>query len=297
MRRSWQSGRRSPPWRRWSDSVSGLVARLGGVVPSLLWLTAIVFLVQLLAGARLGGYIDEALALNGPHLLHGWIWQPVTYLFLHAGIWHILWNMLFLWFFGREVELFIGPRPFTVLYLVGGVMGGLLWAVFNFDPGTYLVGASAAVLACVVAFATLFPDREITLLVFFVLPVTLRAKYIAIVAVGIDIAYLLAQAGGNVAHLAHLGGAAVGYLYIKHLGYGRRPRWLAALHNLPGHLVPRTGPRPPAGRRRPASPEDFMREQVDPILDKISRQGMQSLTPEERATLDAARDLMDRPNR
>jgi hypothetical protein len=139
----------------------------------------------------------------------------------------------------------------------------------------------------VIAFATLFPDREITLLVFFILPVTLKAKYMALIAIAFDIAPLLAGADVGVAHLAHLGGMLVGYLYIKQLGYGTPPRWLLTLQRVGAALTPRWRPHP-----SDLSPDEYMRDVVNPILDKIAREGMQSLTRRERRILESARELI-----
>jgi hypothetical protein len=151
------------------------------------------------------------------------------------------------------------------------------------------------VLTCVIAFATLFPNREITLLLFFILPVTLKAKYMALIAIAFDVFPLLSGADGGVAYLAHLGGAAFGYLYIKQLGYGTTPTWLLRLQRVGRSLRPR--------RRREDSPtrydssEEFIRKEVDPILDKIAREGMHSLTRRERKILESAKDLMQKERR
>jgi membrane associated rhomboid family serine protease len=213
-------------------------------------------------------------------------------MFLHYDIWHILVNMLFLWFFGKEVEYFIGPKHVTRLYLGAGIAGAAFWLLFNFTSAASVLGASAAVLGCVIAFATLFPDRDVTLLVFFVLPVTLRAKYLALIVIAFDIVPLLHGTATSVAHLAHLGGAAFGYVYIKQLGYGTTPRWLLWLQDITGRMKSRPLPTP-----RNMSSEEFIREQVDPILDKIAREGMQSLTRRERKILESAKDLMQKRQR
>jgi hypothetical protein len=155
-----------------------------------------------------------------------------------------------------------------------------------------VIGASAAVLGCVIAFATLFPDREITLLVFFILPLNLKAKYLAFIAIAFDVVPLLQRADTGVAHLAHLGGAAFGYLYIKQLGYGTTPRWLLWLQGMSARLKPRPRPTP-----RNLSSEEFMRQEIDPILDKIAREGMQSLTRRERKILESAKELMQKRRR
>jgi len=209
---------------------------------------------------------------------------------VHDGIWHILFNLLMLWWFGREVESFIGPKAFTRLYLLAGVAGGALWLGFNLTALSPLVGASAAVLGCVIAFATLFPERELTFLVFFFFPVTLRAKYLALIAIAVDVVPVVTHQISNVAHLAHLGGAAVGYIYIKGLGYGATPGWLRWVQT----TRPRRYPKPTPV---PATREDFMRTEIDPILDKISRTGLHSLTRQERKKLESAKDLLQQKRR
>jgi membrane associated rhomboid family serine protease len=281
--------------RRWfSDSVRGWVDHFGSVVQLLIWINVIVFCVQLLCTVAGVPYFDWLFALSGDGVRRGFVWQPLTYMFLHGGIWHILINLFILWFFGREVEYFIGPKYFTRLYFLGGLAGAALWLAFNSHSPVPVLGASAAVLACVIAFAALFPDREITLLVFFVLPVTLKAKYMALAAVALDLVPLLTGTDTHVAHLAHLGGAALGYIYIKHLGYGTTPRWLLRLERLARSLRPR---RRSDARPRYESPEEFIRREVDPILDKIAREGMHSLTRRERKILEPAKDLMQKQQR
>ena len=280
------------PFQRFSGTFHNLIVRFGSVVQLIIWINVIVFFVQLLCNAANFPYFESLFALSGDGLRHGFIWQPVTYMFLHGGIWHILINLFILWFFGREVEYFIGPKSFTRLYFGAGLAGAALWLAFNFNAPAVVLGASAAVLGCVIAFATLFPDRDITLLVFFVLPVTIKAKYLALIAIALDVVPLLEGTGGGVAHLAHLGGSALGYLYIKQLGYGQTPRWLLWLQDIAGRLKPRRPPLP-----RDLSPEEYMREQVDPILDKIATEGMHSLTRRERKILESAKDLMQKQQR
>jgi membrane associated rhomboid family serine protease len=289
---SWDQPKVRGPFQRFSAPFQGLVARFGSVTQLIIAITAIVFFVQLICGAAHFPYFEEYLALSADDLRRGFLWQPITYMFLHAGIWHILINLFILWFFGREVEYFIGPKYFTRLYFMAGIFGAALWFAFNFHSYVPVIGASAAVLGCVIAFATLFPDREVTLLVFFVLPVSLKARYLALVAIAFDVVPLLQGTDGGVAHLAHLGGAAFGYLYIKQLGYGTTPRWLLWIQNMTARLKPRPRPSP-----RNMSSEEFVREEVDPILDKIAREGMQSLTRRERKILESAKELMQKRQR
>ena len=214
---SWEQPRVGGPFQRFSGPFRDLVARVGSVTQLIIAINVIVFFIQLICSAAHFPYVEDYLALSADGLRRGFLWQPITYMFL-AGIWHILINLFILWFFGREVEYFIGPKSFTRLYFMAGIFGAALWFAFNFHSYVPVVGASAAVLGCVIAFATLFPDREVTLLVFFILPVSLRAKYLALIAIAFDVVPLLQGTDAGVAHLAHLGGAAFGYLYIKQLG-------------------------------------------------------------------------------
>ncbi len=284
-----------------------LVGRFGSVTQLIIWTCIGVFLLQLI-GQKAGlPLIDALFALRAEGgVLRGMVWQLLTYMFLHGGLWHILINLLILWFIGREVEYFIGPKYFTRLFLLGGLFGALLWLVFNLDSRVPVVGASAGVLACVIAFATLFPDRELTFLLWFIIPVRIKAKYLALILVAFDVVPLLQGAQSNIAHLAHLGGAAFGYIYIKQLGYGQAPGWLRALLGIGTALKPRprqpAGPgsrpaRPRKGSARDLSPEAYIKEQVDPILEKISREGMQSLTAAERRILDSAQELLKKRQR
>ena len=289
---SWEQPKVRGPFQRFSGPFHDLLTRFGSVTQLIIAINVIVFFIQLICGAAHFPYFEDYLELSADGLRRGFLWQAVTYMFLHAGIWHILINLFILWFFGREVEYFIGPKYFTRLYFMAGIFGAALWFAFNSHSYVPVIGASAAVLGCVIAFATLFPDREVTLLVFFVLPVSLKARYPALVAIAFDVVPLLQGTDGGVAHLAHLGGAAFGYLYIKQLGYGTTPRWLLWFQNMTARLKPR--PRPGPGKM---SSDEFVREEIDPILDKIAREGMQSLTRRERKILESAKELMQKRQR
>jgi membrane associated rhomboid family serine protease len=148
-----------------------------------------------------------------------WIWQPVTYMFLHDGIFHILFNMLGLWMFGVELERMWGTRYFTQFYFAAGLGAGatqMLLGVLPFDFANQFyyaatLGASGALFGLLMAYAMYFPHRQI--LLWFIVPVPVR------VFVGIWGAIALFSAirgdGGGIAHTAHLGGMLAGYLYLK----------------------------------------------------------------------------------
>ena len=161
------------------------------------------------------------------------IWQPVTYMFLHGGIGHLLWNMLGLWMFGTDLERLWGTRFFTKYYFVTGVGAAatsLLWALSPLPfadeiYNTITIGASGAGYGVLLAYAIYFPHRVIYL--YFVFPIP--ARYFVMI-IGAITLYSSMAGGGGVAHTAHLGGLVVGYLYLK--GLRVRPldelkyRWL-----------------------------------------------------------------------
>ncbi len=167
-----------------------------------------VFVVQAIAGTPITEYfaLTPALVLN-----KFYFWQLLTYMFLHGGLFHLLFNMLALFMFGCEMERYWGSQRFLRFYLVTGIGAGL--CVFLI-PSTYLyqtLGASGAIYAVLLAYGLTFPDRIIYMYMIFPLP----AKYFVMIIGGI--AFLSALSSGNtgVSNIAHLGGMAVGYLYLK----------------------------------------------------------------------------------
>jgi membrane associated rhomboid family serine protease len=248
---------------------------------------------------------EKYCALSVGGLAKGYFWQPITFQFLHGGIWHLLANLITIFFFGRPIEQALGPKRFLALYLGSGVFGGLLQLMASLLlPGHFgvggVVGASAGAFGLVASFAALYPERPLTLLLFFVVPVSLRAKYLLLFTV------LLALFGivvpfDNIAHVAHLGGIAVGLALTwqsaawlwprvsRTTAHPLRRRELAAVRRGPTKW---RGPQPPVVEELP--PSEFISKEVDPILDKISAHGINSLTPRERRILDAASAKMDR---
>jgi membrane associated rhomboid family serine protease len=156
-----------------------------------------------------------------------WIWQLVTYMFLHGSLFHILFNMLALWMFGGELERVWGTRYFLKFYFVTGVGAGILTVLFSLLPFGFardvyvsnIIGASGAIFGLLLAFALYFPDRPILLLIF---PV--QAKIAVLIMGGIAL-YSSFSSYGGVANATHLGGLLVGYVYLK----GARMRPLGEL--------------------------------------------------------------------
>ena len=148
------------------------------------------------------------------------IWQPVTYLFLHGGIWHLLINMLMLWMFGRELELVWGKKRFTNYFFLCGVGAGIITILVKVVPmlwghrplDTPTIGASGAIFGILIANAILFPDRQIWL---FPLPIMIPMRPFVAVMGAIEFFSTLGSSGDSVSHLCHLGGMLIGWLYLR----------------------------------------------------------------------------------
>ncbi len=259
----------------------------------LIIINAIVYVVQ--KGVLHASFVNTYLALSLDGLRHYYLWQFFTFQFLHGGLLHLVFNCWALYMFGREVETILGLRRYVTMYFLSGVVGGLfqelvalIWPQYF---GSAVVGASAGILGVVAAFAMLFPERTLTLLIAFVIPVNLRAKYLlvlSLVMAALGIAFPQSEFAGGVAHAAHLGGILTGLAFIRFGAHSAGISWRPA--------KPAFQPPPWAKIKRepkPATrPEEFISKEVDPILDKISAHGMQSLTEQERKTLEAARGKM-----
>jgi len=285
--------RESPRGFQWSATIGLLI--LNGVA-FLLQITVLPHLIH-----------EDHLALSLEGLRRGYVWQLFTFQLLHSGWMHLLLNCWALYVFGREVELALGKPRFLLLYFTSGVGGGLLHAFAAFVWPRYfdtlVVGASAGVFGVVSAFALLWPDRRLTLFLFYVIPVNLQARTLLIaelVMTGLGIAFptsqLIMAIFGNTAHVAHLGGILAGLAFVRwseKLSGAFRSEPEAARPSVPFRFFggKRAKSEPPA---EPAAGE-FISREVDPILDKISAHGIQSLTPREREILDAARQKMTRP--
>lgn len=148
--------------------------------------------------------------------------QIITYMFTHYDLGHVFFNMLSLFFLGPSVEMGLGPKRFLGLYMISGLAGlaahFLVWYLPFFmgtaaEPQFSVLGASGAVFGVTIAFATLYPDRELMLLF---PPIPIKAWVMALILVGIGLYSGLTGAGGNIAHFAHLGGALAGFILARH---------------------------------------------------------------------------------
>src|SRR5215468_553610 len=150
---------------------------------------------------------------------HFYVWQLITYMFLHAGIFHILFNMLALWMFGTELERVWGTRYFLKFYFVTGIGAAILTVVFSLLPfdlmrslyGANVIGASGAIYGLLLAYGLYFPDRPIYMYLVFPIP----ARYFVMIMGAIAFYLSVSGGGGGVANATHLGGLLVAYLLIK----------------------------------------------------------------------------------
>jgi len=163
--------------------------------------------------------LTDLLGLQPRLVMHGWVWQLATYMFVHGGIWHIVFNMLALWMFGTELERVWGTRYFVKFYFVTGIGAGILtvvlsWLPFEFTQPLYfsnVIGASGAIYALLLAYGLYFPDRPIYM--YFVFPIP--AKIFVLIMGAIAFYSSLSATGGGVANATHLGGLLVGYVFLK----------------------------------------------------------------------------------
>lgn len=252
-------------------------------VKRLLIANAGIFLLMWVTGSA--GFFVEWFAFR-PSLILTRPWGALTYMFLHAGFWHVFINMLMLFFFGMPLERRWGSVEFIKYYLLCGLGGVVLSFLFQ---SSSIIGASAAVYGLMLAFAMTWPDAPIY--IWGIFPV--KAKWLAAFLFVVSTLSAFGGGGDGIAHFAHLGGLVTGFVYLRS-GW-RTPSWLQTRGSVgPGRPGERFGsgttpggrqssagnPAGPQGRWRGAD-EEALLDEVDAILDKISRSGMQSLTRKE----------------
>lgn len=285
---------------------------------ALTWLLSAIiagFILQLLFGSPgfrgAGDRLDNLFALTLPAIENGWGWTLLTHSFLHSTsfIFHVVGNCVALYFLGRELIPMVGTHRFLGLYGAATVIGGLAWLAvhWKFGAGEH-IGATAAIEALFIVFACLFPNQRMNFLLFFVFPVTIKPKHIALFLGALDLFLLLVyELPGarlpfdmTVSSSAHLGGMLTGLLYyrfIHHASWFNRedradielPRWIKRARKS-------TSPSPAfdVNVTPPSNSREDIKAEVDRILDKINSQGFAALTAEEKRVLDDARALLSR---
>ena len=233
--------------------------------------------------------VQRAFELAPDKVFHFQIWRLVTYAFCHSdqSVWHIVFNMLALWFFGPTLERMYGTREFAWFYLMAAVVSGLAFIGLELFLGSLhpVIGASGAIMAVLMLYAVHYPRQIIR--IWGIIPIEVR--WIVGLFIIVDFFPVLQSLGGrmtgdNVAHSAHLGGVAFGYLYFK---YQLRLERLFAGFKLPDFSSRRSASRGNLRLYEPPSAED-LDAKVDAILEKISQSGEASLTDQEREILKTA---------
>lgn len=266
----------------------------------------IVFALQCVNSAYLHSNAELWFGLSTVGLKHGWLWQLVTFQFLHAGILHLLLNLLSFWWLGRFVESSMGASRMLLVFFGSGALGGLIQGVLMllfpriFAP--VMFGASAGVCGLLAVFARLESQSEIRL--YGILPV--KAWTLLLFIGGISLFFTLVPADQGVAHAAHLGGILAGLAFVKlgwHHDYvplpweGLANRWRDLFRRRPPARVlsPRFTKTPvPRAEQVTENDADYIAREVDPILEKIAAHGLQSLTEREKKVLQTARDKVTR---
>jgi membrane associated rhomboid family serine protease len=202
-----------------------------------------------------------------PNLLY----QPFTYMFLHGSIGHIFFNMFALWMFGTEIEFSWGSKPFARFYLLAGLAGAFLTLVVNSSQPYPVIGASAAIYGVLVAYWIMFPNRY--LYIYFLFPIKVKWAIPGMMLLG----FLFS--GGNIAHMAHLGGAVYALLFLK-----MDWRWAFLTRPLKKIRYKRQEAKLAKNRQKA---EDVMKR-VDAILDKINEVGIENISKSDRKFLEEA---------
>jgi len=252
-----------------------------------------------------GYFIDGNFGLSPTAIMSGKVWTLLTYGFLHdpRNLLHILANLLGIYFLGRELILQLGSRRFLIVYLAAVVAGGLLWTATNWQAGGNVIGASAATCGLLIIYAGFYPNRPVTFLLFFILPVTLKPKHVAIALVLLDLTgfafyeIMGALSPFGIAHSAHLGGMLAGWVYYRYVHDSQwRFSWHFSSRTKSGKRLTRV--EPVQDETDPVtsitSNRRDLKAEVDRILDKINSEGFGALTPDEKRLLDSAKDLLSR---
>jgi membrane associated rhomboid family serine protease len=288
----------------------GLGEGLTPAVKYLLLTNVACFFLQLIADE----FIIKWFALTPYWVVNNfYVWQLASYMFLHGGIGHILMNMLVLWMIGCELERYWGTKEFLRYYFICGIGAAIVHMIVSFlvsntnTPMVSVVGASGAIYGLLMAFGVLFPNRVITLLLLFILPINIKVKYLVTIA-GLIVLYsslhYAKEPGGDVAHFAHLGGMLVGFLYLKNIK--PKLRWggesfsgrsqKSSVSHFAKWFRQRTEKRRQMQVVRRRQQEVQLRERVDIILDKINEVGYENLTEDEKQILKKASQYLSQKN-
>jgi len=199
------------------------------------------------------------------------LWQPVTYLFFHVGIWHVLINMFVLWMFGGELERLWGKRHFLKYYFSTGVGAGLITMMFGLNSMTPIIGASGAVYGVLLAYGITYPNRTIYLYGIF----PIKSLWFVI---GIGVIAFMSSFGtiSQISHLTHISGMIIGYFLLKH-PVQWNDLWFSIRKKTIEYKIQKN--------EKQVTQHQAIERDIDSILDKINREGFDSLTEDEQVRL------------
>ncbi|TPW16014.1 MAG: rhomboid family protein [bacterium] len=245
---------------------------------------SLLFLLQVLFHGS-GPVLERLFGLVPAELFGKWhLWQPLTYQFLHGGLFHLLFNMLALFLFGGEIESRWGTTAFLRYFLVCGAGAGFTQWLVDMNSTIPVIGASGSIFGVLLAFGMLFPDRPI--LLWFVIPVP--ARYLVILFGFVELVGAASGPADGVARFAHLGGLLTGFLYLKSE---------TLLWPLRQRLGVMQKSREQERRQGEVRKQKSRQVAVDAILEKIQREGMGALTDGEKRTLREAAERGREPRR
>ena len=239
------------------------------------------FVVQFFLDAVQPGFVHDYLALSKNGIHNAYSWQFITSALLYANPWHFLGSLLVLVVLGRDIESILGQRHFVYLFL-SGTIGGELGHLFLMPGDSVLYAASGGVAAVVIAYATILPELDLVAWRRAGFAIWIKAKHFTSALVFLSAIMLIIDRHGAVMHSAIPGGLAAGWLCANLLGFGHASwlrRWLQQRRDA-------------VERLKRMSAAEFLQTKVDPVLEKISREGMHSLTRAERRLLWQAREKM-----
>ena len=227
-------------------------------------------------------------------VMSGLVWTFFSYSFLHEGPLHLLFNILGIHFISRNIEYSLTRDSYIMLFLLSILFGSITWLAFNLDGG-FLIGTSAFVMASLTRFCLMRPDNPITFLLFFVLPLSLKPRYLLLGVVGLELYGFIfseLQNTSNIAHSAHLGGMIAGFILSTSFGKSIV---------LPKFSF-KSSKTKSSKQKSAVSVTDYsidsevtddLEIQVDKILDKINEKGFGSLTDREKSLLEKAKSLFN----
>ena len=271
--------------------------RFGGpvtpIVKKLMIINGSIFLIQKFFGMFSPGTIELLFGLHYVGFIHEFkLWQPITYMFLHGGWLHIIFNLIALWMFAGELEQKWGSRLFLRYYLYSGIGAGLFIAVMNyiifvrFGSSPVTIGASGAIYALLLAYGMTWPNREV--LLYFLIPV--KIKYLVIGFGLLEFFGTISSAsgaGGNISHVGHLGGLISGFLILMYRS--RTSRSDTRTKATPTMFTESARKTRIKKKKREIETRIRAKKIIDELLEKIARNGMSSLSPEEKRNLEWAR--------